>query len=102
MKLKRIEDETLQLPDEGERNWRKNSCSVSRQTRLKLRKTGWWRRNAGRVSWTRECSACLDGRGQAQGAGVVAVIYLLHPAAEVDHLESIGYFESKCPGLGAS
>lgn len=30
------------------------------------------------------------------------MIYLFHPAAEADHLESIGYFESKCPGLGAS
>ncbi|MDX1250938.1 MAG: type II toxin-antitoxin system RelE/ParE family toxin [Gammaproteobacteria bacterium] len=28
--------------------------------------------------------------------------YVFHPAAETEYLESIGYFESKCPGLGAS
>lgn len=28
--------------------------------------------------------------------------YEFHPAAEVEYLESIAYFESKQPGLGAS
>ena len=28
--------------------------------------------------------------------------YVFHPAAEADHLESVAYFESKRPGLGAS
>lgn len=28
--------------------------------------------------------------------------YEFHPAAETEHLESVGYFESKRPGLGAS
>ncbi len=28
--------------------------------------------------------------------------YTFHPVAEVEHLEAIGYFESKRPGLGAS
>lgn len=28
--------------------------------------------------------------------------YVFHPAAEAEHLESVGYFESKRPGLGAS
>ncbi len=28
--------------------------------------------------------------------------YVFHPAAEAEHLESIAYFESKRPGLGAS
>ncbi|MBX9894299.1 MAG: type II toxin-antitoxin system RelE/ParE family toxin [Nitrosomonas sp.] len=27
--------------------------------------------------------------------------YVFHPAAEAEHLESVGYFESKRPGLGA-
>jgi plasmid stabilization system protein ParE len=30
------------------------------------------------------------------------VSYKFHPAAEAEHLEIIGYFESKRPGLGAS
>ena len=28
--------------------------------------------------------------------------YFFHPAAEAEHLESVAYFESKRPGLGAS
>jgi toxin ParE1/3/4 len=28
--------------------------------------------------------------------------YYFHPAAEAEHLESVAYFESKGPGLGAS
>ena len=28
--------------------------------------------------------------------------YYFHPAAEVEHLESVAYFESKQPGLGVS
>lgn len=28
--------------------------------------------------------------------------YVFHPSAEAEHLESIGYYESKRPGLGAS
>ena len=28
--------------------------------------------------------------------------YFFHPAAEAEHLESIAYFESKRPGLGAT
>lgn len=28
--------------------------------------------------------------------------YVFHPAAEAEHLESVAYFESKRPGLGAS
>lgn len=28
--------------------------------------------------------------------------YVFHPAAEVEHLESIAHYESKRPGLGAS
>ncbi len=28
--------------------------------------------------------------------------YFYHPAAEAEHLESIAYFESKRPGLGAT
>jgi len=28
--------------------------------------------------------------------------YVLHPSAEAEHLESIAYYESKRPGLGAS
>lgn len=28
--------------------------------------------------------------------------YVFHPAAESEHLESVAYFESKRPGLGAS
>jgi len=27
--------------------------------------------------------------------------YFFHPAAEAEHLESVAYFESKSPGLGA-
>lgn len=27
--------------------------------------------------------------------------YVFHPAAETEHLESVAYFESKRPGLGA-
>lgn len=27
--------------------------------------------------------------------------YVFHPAAEAEHLESVAYFESKRPGLGA-
>ncbi len=27
--------------------------------------------------------------------------YVFHPAAEVEHLETIAYYESKRPGLGA-
>jgi len=30
------------------------------------------------------------------------VSYVFHPAAEAEHLESVAYFESKSPGLGAS
>jgi len=30
------------------------------------------------------------------------VRYVLHPAAEAEHLETVAYFESKRPGLGAS
>ena len=30
------------------------------------------------------------------------MIYYFHPAAEAEHLESVAYFESKRPGLGAS
>jgi len=30
------------------------------------------------------------------------VSYVFHPAAEAEHLESVAYFESKRPGLGAS
>ncbi|MBC8554039.1 MAG: type II toxin-antitoxin system RelE/ParE family toxin [Candidatus Brocadiales bacterium] len=28
--------------------------------------------------------------------------YFFHPAAEAEHLETVAYFESKRPGLGAS
>ena len=28
--------------------------------------------------------------------------YYFHPAAEAEHLETVGYYESKRPGLGAS
>ena len=28
--------------------------------------------------------------------------YLLHPAAEAEHLESVAFYESKQPGLGAA
>ena len=28
--------------------------------------------------------------------------YVFHPSAEAEHLESIAYYESKRPGLGAS
>jgi len=30
------------------------------------------------------------------------VNYVFHPDAEVEHLESVAYYESKMPGLGAS
>jgi len=30
------------------------------------------------------------------------VNYYFHPAAEAEHLETVGYYESKRPGLGAS
>jgi len=30
------------------------------------------------------------------------VSYQFHPAAEAEHLETVAYFESKRPGLGAS
>jgi len=30
------------------------------------------------------------------------VSYVFHPAAEIEHIESVAYFESKRPGLGAS
>jgi hypothetical protein len=30
------------------------------------------------------------------------VSYVFHPAAEAEYLESVAYFESKRPGLGAS
>jgi hypothetical protein len=28
--------------------------------------------------------------------------YEFHPAAEVEHLENVGYYELKCAGLGAN
>lgn len=28
--------------------------------------------------------------------------YVFHPAAEAEHLQSVAYFESRSPGLGAS
>ncbi len=28
--------------------------------------------------------------------------YCFHPAAEIEHLETVAYYESKKPGLGAS
>jgi hypothetical protein len=30
------------------------------------------------------------------------MIYFFHPAAEAEYLESIAFYESKCPGLGAT
>jgi len=30
------------------------------------------------------------------------VIYYFHPAAEAEHLETVAFYESKRPGLGAS
>lgn len=39
-------------------------------------------------------STHTGGRGKVQSASPVTMSYVFHPAAEAEHLEPVGYFES--------